>query len=150
MGKKHADEMEFWTKADIDFEKATITINKSYQRLNGKDIISTPKTPKSNRVVTIPKLLVECLKTYYIMIYELKASDRIFPVSKSYMAKEITKGCAECGVKRIRVRDTRHSHTSLLIELGFSPLLIANRLGHEKVKLHSTHTALFIQVSKQK
>lgn len=172
MGKKHADEMEFWTKAefdtfiktkennyqiyaafmtlyytgmrigeltaltkaDVDFEKATITINKSFQRLNGKDIISTPKTPKSNRVVTIPKLLVECLQTYFSILYELKKSDRIFPVSKNYMAREITKGCKECGVKRIRVHDTRHSHASLLIEMGFSPLLIADRLGHEKVE----------------
>ena len=28
----------------------------------------------------------------------------------------------------------RHSHASMLIELGFSPLEIANRLGHEKVE----------------
>lgn len=172
MGKKHADEMGFWTKAefdtfiktkednyqvyaafmtlyytgmrigeltaltktDVDFEKATITINKSFQRLNGKDIISSPKTPKSNRVVTIPKLLAECLQTYLSMMYGLKVSERIFPVSKSYMAKEITTGCAACGVKRIQVHDCRRSRASLLIELGFSPLLIADRLGHEKVE----------------
>jgi integrase len=36
--------------ADIDFEKSTVTINKSYQRIGGKDIVSTPKTPKSNRM----------------------------------------------------------------------------------------------------
>ena len=38
------------------------------------------------------------------------------------------------GVKRIRVHDIRHSHASLLVEMGFSPLLIAERLGHEKVQ----------------
>lgn len=27
-----------------------------------------------------------------------------------------------------------YSHASLLIELGFSPLLIAERLGHEDIK----------------
>ena len=37
-------------------------------------------------------------------------------------------------VKKIRVHDLRHSHASLLVELGFSPLLIAERLGHEKVE----------------
>jgi integrase len=36
--------------------------------------------------------------------------------------------------KRIRLHNLRHSHASLLIELGFSPLLIAERLGHEKVE----------------
>ena len=40
----------------------------------------------------------------------------------------------KAGVKRIRVHDLRHSHASLLVELGFSPLLIAERLGHERVQ----------------
>ncbi|MEG1028034.1 MAG: site-specific integrase, partial [Oscillospiraceae bacterium] len=170
MGKKDADEMKFWTKAefdtfiettrenpltytafmtlyytgmrigeltaltkaDIDLAKGTITINKSYQRLGGKDIITTPKTPKSNRIVTIPKLLISCISEYFDMQYSIRDTDRIFTVTKSFMAREIQRGCAKCGVKRIRVHDTRHSHASLLIELGFSPLLIADRLGHEK------------------
>ena len=42
--------------------------------------------------------------------------------------------CKASGVKRIRVHDIRHSHASLLVEMGFSPLLIAERLGHEKVQ----------------
>lgn len=37
-------------------------------------------------------------------------------------------------MKKIRVHDTRHSHASLLVEMGCSPLLIAERLGHEKVQ----------------
>ena len=32
-----------------------------------------------------------------------------------------------------RLHDLRHSHASLLIEMGFSPLVIADRLGHEKI-----------------
>ena len=38
------------------------------------------------------------------------------------------------GLKPIRVHDLRHSHASMLIDLGFSPLEIAERLGHESVK----------------
>ena len=43
-------------------------------------------------------------------------------------------GCEKSGVKRIRVHDLRHSHASFLIEKGFSPLLIAERLGHENIQ----------------
>lgn len=43
-------------------------------------------------------------------------------------------GCKTSGVKKIRVHDIRHSHASLLVEMRFSPLLIAERLGHEKVQ----------------
>jgi len=41
--------------------------------------------------------------------------------------------CKKSGVKRIRLHDLRYSHASLLIELGFTPLIIAERLGHEKI-----------------
>ena len=44
------------------------------------------------------------------------------------------RGCKHSGVKRIRIHDIRHSHASLLVEMGFSPLLIAERLGHERVQ----------------
>lgn len=44
------------TYEDIDLEKRCITINKSYQRLNGKDMITPPKTPKSNRQISIPAI----------------------------------------------------------------------------------------------
>ena len=37
-------------------------------------------------------------------------------------------------VALVGVHDIRHSHASLLVEMGFSPLLIAERLGHEKVQ----------------
>lgn len=50
------------TYEDIDLEKRCITINKSYQRLNGKDMITPPKTPKSNRQIAIPPFLAEELK----------------------------------------------------------------------------------------
>ena len=40
------------TYEDIDLEKRIISISKSYQRLDGKDIITPPKTPKSNRKIT--------------------------------------------------------------------------------------------------
>lgn len=38
------------------------------------------------------------------------------------------------GLPIIRVHDLRHSHASMLIEMGFAPLEIADRLGHESVK----------------
>ena len=43
-------------------------------------------------------------------------------------------GSKAAGVKRIRVHDLRHSHASLLIEMGFSPLLVSERLGHENIQ----------------
>lgn len=122
------------TLADIDFEKSTITINKSYQRINREDVITTPKTPKSNRVVTMPNVLAECLKAYISQCYDLDEENRIFPYTKYFLTHEMQRGCKKSGVKKIRIHDIRHSHASLLVEMGFSPLLIAERLGHERVQ----------------
>ena len=122
------------TVGDVDFEKRTISISKSYQRLSGKDIITEPKTPKSKRIVTIPQFLVIDLQDYISGIYQPESKDRLFPITKYYLEHEMQRGIKESGVKRIRLHDLRHSHASMLVEMGFSPLEIANRLGHEKIE----------------
>ena len=119
---------------DVDLEKRTISITKSYQRLGKKDVITPPKTSKSKRVITIPEFLAADIKDYMDSLYDLQEDDRLFPITKYYLEHEMQRGIKESGVKRIRVHDLRHSHASMLIELGFSPLEIANRLGHEKVR----------------
>jgi integrase len=122
------------TPADIDVNKKTISITKSYQRLNKRDVITEPKTPKSRRVIRIPAFLVADFKDYFPRIYYFDEHSRIFNVSKSYLSSEMRRGVKGSGVKKIRLHDLRHSHCSHLIELGFTPVAIAERLGHEKVE----------------
>lgn len=122
------------TYEDIDLDKRIISITKSYQRIKGKDMVTPPKTPKSNRKVTIPPFLAEELKEYCSMLYGITPKERMFRFTKSYMEHEIIRGIKETGVKRIRLHDLRHSHASLLVEMGFQPLAIAERLGHEKIE----------------
>ena len=106
------------TYEDIDSEKRCITINKSYQRINGKDMITPPKTPKSNRKITIPPFLAEELKGYCSMLYGITAKERMFRFTKSFMEHEMVRGIKATGVRRIRLHDLRHSHASLLVERG--------------------------------
>ena len=53
------------------------------------------------------------------------------------------RGTKKANVKRIRVHDLRHSHESLLIELGFSATAIADRVGHESIDITYRHAHLF-------
>ena len=98
------------TLKDIDFEKKEIKITKSYQRINGMDIITDPKTPKSKRNVVMPDFLVEELREYIGRLYGLMQTDRMFHVTKSFLHSEMTRGANTAGVQRIRVHDLRHSH----------------------------------------
>lgn len=122
------------TPADINFEEKTISISKSYQRIKRKDVITPPKTPKSNRIITVPDFLLADIKDYMNSIYGLKDTDRLFPLTKSFMEHEMQRGIKNSGVKRIRVHDIRHSHCALLFEMGIAPLEVADRLGHERVE----------------
>ena len=53
------------------------------------------------------------------------------------------RGCKETGVKRIKVHGLRHSHISLLIDMGFSALAIADRVGHESIDITYRYAHLF-------
>lgn len=119
---------------DIDFSNGVISVSKSYQRIKQRDVITPPKTPKGKRKIKIPIFLTECLKQFITEQKIEKDGIRIFKITKYHLLKEMRKGIEESGVKTIRIHDLRHSHASLLVELGFTPLEIAERLGHEKIE----------------
>lgn len=123
------------TPADIDLDAGTISISKTYTNIDGKDVVTPPKTPKSNRVITIPSFLVDELRAYMARIYDLEDDIQLFEFTHDSIRYSLKKNREKAGVKKIRIHDIRHSHASLLIEQGFSPLLIADRLGHESVQV---------------
>lgn len=142
----YAFEMLYWTgiregellaltPADFNFEKKTLRINKSYQRLEGEDVITDPKTPKSNRTIVMPDFLAIEMEDFIKSIYGIKMNDRIFTISKSYLHHEMYRGATLAGVKRIRIHGLRHSHVSLLINMGFTALAIVKRVGHSAEKI---------------
>ena len=130
--------------ADIDLDNKTISINRTYQRIEGKDVFTSPKTRKSKRKIPIPDFLCQELSDYILSRYMLDADERLFPVTKSYLSHEMIRGCKNTGVKKIRIHDIRHSHASLLINQGCDALMLAERLGHEKVSTTlNTYSHLF-------
>ena len=130
--------------ADIDFDNKLISINRTYQRIGGKDVFTSPKTRKSKRKIPIPDFLCQELSDYIQSRYMLDADERLFPITKLYLSHEMIRGCKNTGVKKIRIHDIRHSHASLLINQGCDALMLADRLGHEKVSTTlNTYSHLF-------
>lgn len=122
------------TYNDIDLDNGVIRINKTINFKGGQPVITTPKTPKSNREITIPQLLINDINNYIKHIYDYKNTDRVFPYTKAILYNELKIKSEQAGLKKIRVHDFRHSHASLLIDMGVNPLLISERLGHERVE----------------
>lgn len=127
----HVGEMLALTPSDIDFETSQIFITKSFGRAGGEDVINPPKTPQSNRVVTMPSFLAEEIEDYLRLHAKAKSNARIFPtMTKHLLHHEMTRGAKVAGLKRIRIHDLRHSHATMLVEMGMSVPSIAARLGH--------------------
>ena len=122
------------TKADIDLESGIIHINKTLKRIGYEDIITEPKTKKSKRDVYIPRFLVKELREYSGRLYGLQDDDRVFPILRTTILYNLKQYARKAEVQEIRIHDLSHSHTALLVEMGFNPLLIAERLGHDDIK----------------
>ena len=131
----YAFEVLYWTgiregellaleRGDFNISDRKLTINKSYQHLQGEDYITSPKTEKSNRVIELPEFLCREMEDYFGMLYKCDEHTRLFTFSKSYLHHEMDRGAKAAEVKRIRIHDLRHSHVAHCIELGFSPVAI--------------------------
>lgn len=134
------------TLSDIDFENSTISVNKTFSVIKGREVITSPKTRKSVRVVKIPSFLCDELKDYVEMLYQPEENQRLFPVTKGSLVRMIHSGAKRAGVPEIRVHDLRHSHVSLLINMGFSAVDIADRVGHESVHITYHYSHMFPNV----
>ena len=115
------------TVKDFDTTEKLIRISTTY---DGQDVLTTPKTSNSVRKVALPDFLVDEIKGVIAKIYEPEPDDRIFQtVTASRLSTAMKKGAVAADIPLIRIHDLRHSHVSLLIDMGFPPLLIAERIG---------------------
>lgn len=130
------------TPADFNFQTKMLSVSKSYQRINSQDVITAPKTENGIRQIALPDFICDEVKDLIYVKYQFDIDERIFKsISKHVLAKKISEGAQATGVSRIRVHDLRHSHVSLLIDMGYSVVAIAERMGHENadITLHYGH-----------
>lgn len=123
------------TIADIDFVSGTLTVNKTYN--SALKVITSPKTNNSYREVLLSAELLKSLKSLVNDLYTndtCEPSSYLFYLDKPYSVMKyrfaMMKATRSSGVKRIRIHALRHSHVSLLINMGFTPFEIAKRMGH--------------------
>ncbi|MDY4579076.1 MAG: site-specific integrase [Anaerobutyricum hallii] len=127
-------EMLALTLEDIDLKQGIISVTKTLANVNGKEIISTPKTPSSVRKVSMPRFLVDEIEEYIGLLPEPEREGRIFKSSKSTLNKNFKSITEEAGLKRITVHGLRHSHVSLLISKKYDIFEVSKRIGHKSVK----------------
>lgn len=132
------------TLADFDQDNSVLLVSKTYHKFNKTDHITPPKTSRSNRTVTLPPFLVDILKEYISHFYDMQQGDRLFSlVTPQKLKTAIKNGCESTGIKYIKVHELRHSHVSMLIDMGFTPFLIAERIGDTPEMINKVYGHLY-------
>lgn len=131
------------TIEDFNYENKTLKVNKTFSRYHGKDYIRSPKTEGSNRTVDLPQFLADAIQGYIDLFYKPSPNQRIFQVdSDSFLDTAFKAGCKRTGLPRIRIHDTRHSHSTNLSEMDVPLKEIGKRLGQKSknIVLHYHHS----------
>ena len=143
-------ELRALTYADFDFNNNTVSINKNVHTIRGKEFITTPKTPKSIRTISIPKDMMILVGRYFVSNYGMTEDDHLFFNAVNSFRKAFENAIKISGVKRIRIHDLRHSHASMLINLGMPINMVSKRLGHENIQTTlDTYTHLYESKEKE-
>ena len=127
--------------SDIDFDTGLLSITKTMYYKSMDDFKPVePKTQASVRTIYIDKDTIKELKAWQEAQKKvLKNCDYVLsyngiPTSKHTLPRALEKLAELAGVHRIKIHALRHSHASLLISMGENPLLIKERLRHEKIQ----------------
>ncbi len=134
--------------SDVDFNKGTISINKTSVQLKGGHVFdNSPKTEDSNRTISMNDLLKTSLKAHRRTQTErklmlgtawLNSKDKVFtnengaPLVPNTVSSAFSIWIRKNGLKKITFHDLRHTHASLLTASGFDPVTISKRMGHKK------------------
>ena len=136
--------------SDIDFEKKLVYIKKGVSLdENDKPIISTPKTKKSVRTVSIDNETVSVLKRWKLEQAKVLMKKGINSLNKhqllfTYEDNKLYRPCyvndwldtiiKTYNLKKITIHGFRHSHCSLLFEMRTPIQVVQERLGHSNIK----------------
>lgn len=114
-------EILFWTEiiegellalslSDFDMSGNRLHINKTYNRIQKRGVIDTPKTENSVRTIDIPNFLKEEVQEYVKKRYGFPENQRLFPIVARTLQKRLKRYEKQSGVKQIRVHDIRHPY----------------------------------------
>ena len=121
-----------WT--DLDVDNRTISVAKQVNRINGKLVVSQPKTQNSIRTLAIPQQAVDLLVAEH---QKHSSNPYLFPSSKTgtmfdpdsfrHIHDKILKAI---GAEHIQFHDLRHTFATLSLKNGVDVKTLSGALGH--------------------
>lgn len=143
---------------DIDFEKNTVRIERSIQRianLNKNDshktkvIFSTPKSIASCREIPLPQFLMDKLKSYK------KENGFVLHNKEKFIEPRIYRYYFKSILKKAKIADVkfhalRHTFATRALEMGFDAKTLSEILGHSSATITLNQYAHSLQEHKKR
>ena len=123
---------------DIDIERGIVSVSRGVTRVDGRDVVSTPKSFAGIRTVTIPPhvvpLIVEHLAEFVGPGPEALLFPRASDPSLHAIHTEVTKRFAHArsvaGRDDLHLHDLRHTGATLAAQAGATLAELMTRMGH--------------------
>ena len=121
---------------DIDLKNEVISVVHTVNYIDGRSVLSQPKTKKSQRPVALAKLTIEVLK-------EIKDKDSglVFttssgkPISHRNLLRHYHASLEKASIKRMRFHDLRHTFATFLFRKKVHPKVVQSMLGHSTIAI---------------
>ncbi|BAU29001.1 site-specific recombinase XerD [Aneurinibacillus soli] len=134
---------------DVDIENGILSVRQTIYRGAHKLIIQEPKTKGSRRTITFPTSVSTALRRHKLRQQEVKlrmgtrhqehdlviAHDIGTPVDPSELTRWFKHWTKKAELPSIRFHDLRHTHATILMQLGENPKIISERLGHNNISI---------------
>lgn len=124
-----------------DIEGNKIHVRRTITLHEGKYTLGDPKTYSSTRTIAVSDTVIRVLEEHRQHQKEENPLDLVVctrngklvnPYTLRYKMKEI---CERIDLPLIRFHDLRRTHTSILIDQGINPKVVAERLGHTNITM---------------
>jgi integrase len=134
---------------DLDLDRASLSVNQQITDVNGRSMVSTPKTKRGERVVYIDAETVAMLRrqreTQYLertawgpawneagLVFTREDGS---PLRPEYATRHFQALAEDAGLPVIRLHDLRHTNASLALDAGVDLKVVSERLGHSQIAI---------------
>ena len=128
--------------SDIDLEKRTLTVRKTIQRITASNcaaktklVITAPKSSSSERVIPLPKFIVDMLNRYVCSPECFVLSGSEAPVEPRKMQYRFARMLKNANLPSVHFHSLRHAFATNCIEKGFDVKTLSEILGHSSVEI---------------
>jgi integrase len=145
---------------DVDLDDACLSVEQQITDVNGRSMVSTPKSKSGTRVVPIDEVTVAVLRRQWQLQDVERAAwgsawheaGLVFtredgrPLRPEFATRHFRALAERAGLPVIRLHDLRHTNASMALDAGVALKVVSERLGHSDIAITAN---LYTHVSRR-